>query len=402
MAKHGGIKDSGEFFVINPASRKVTVPHAHKAIGTVGEHCAEQVTFMCPQIVDGHDISQCARRYITWINVRDEVGNDELRLAQVENAEEGMVYMTWTIRNPLTVEKGIVQFSVHFEDEDEAGATLYRWSTATCRDCDILESINSLIATYESIYVSGDTLVIADYTPVTDETFVLDAKGIIPDGTITITKNGYHDVGSYARANVLVDAPSGTLEINSNGYYNVMNHATAYVNIPMSAPTVQVSADGVVTANANGKNTTVKLSTEHDAEFTADNIRKGATIFGVEGRYDPHKLVSGTVVSNTNQLCGVAMYYSGTTWMGEELGYAFNSFYGMGDGESFSAKFVSHTPIIIMPSSGANSVLSGTQRSGYDVETTGNVEIVQKAFDGSLFMLRPTGDDFTITLIKKG
>ena len=99
MANHGGVRDSGEYFVINPASRKVTVPHAHKSIGTVGDHRSEQITFECPQMVDGHDITQCSHRYVTWINVNGEIGHDTLQIVQVENGADGMIYLSWTIRN---------------------------------------------------------------------------------------------------------------------------------------------------------------------------------------------------------------------------------------------------------------------------------------------------------------
>lgn len=204
MAKHSGVKDSGEYFVITPASRKITVPHIHKAIGTVGDHNSEQITFMCPQMVDGHDISQCHNRYVTWVNVNGESGHDELQVVQPEYSTEGMIYLAWTIRNALTVAKGIVQFSIHFEDFDENKNTLYRWSTTTCKDCEILESINGLIATYEAVYVAGDTLVFADYTPVTDGEVEINTT-IVPTGNLKITENGTHAVGEYASVEVCVN-----------------------------------------------------------------------------------------------------------------------------------------------------------------------------------------------------
>ena len=139
MAKHGKIKDNGEYFIINPASRKITVPHAHKSISTVGDHNSEQITFECPQILDGHDVAQCTSRYVTWVNVKGEIGHDELEIMQVEQGKEGMIYLSWTIRNALTVAKGVIQFSIHFECNAEDGTTLYRWSTTTCKDCEILD-----------------------------------------------------------------------------------------------------------------------------------------------------------------------------------------------------------------------------------------------------------------------
>lgn len=240
MAKHGKVKDNGEYFVINPASRKVSVPHIHKSIGTVGDHNSEQITFECPQMIDSHDISQCASRYVTWVNVRGEVGHDELQIAEVEQGKEGMLYLSWTIRNGLTVAKGIVQFSVHFEDFDEDGETLYRWSTATCKDCDILDSVNAVLGAYQAVYVAGDTLVFADYNTVKDGVLELETNGLVPEGTLAIEENGIYDVGKYAE---------------------------------------------------------VKVDVTNDPDLVSENIKKGVNILGVEGTYDPFPLIKGTIVN---------------------------------------------------------------------------------------------------------
>ena len=271
MAKHGGIKDSGEYFVINPVSRKVTVPHAHKSIATVGDHKSEQITFECPQMVDGHDVTLCDRRYITWINVNGDIGQDELKLTQVENGAEGMIYLAWTIRNPLTVAKGIIQFSVHFEDCSngtgdicqECGAVLsedgniaYRWSTTTCKDCDILDGINGVLGAYKSIYVDGNRLVFSDYTPVRNETVEL-KTGIVPKGTLTITKEGKHDVGRYAYVSVntsgehpAITIENGVVTAEANGLESTMR---------LEAPVIEVAEDGTITATANGLSTLLQI-----------------------------------------------------------------------------------------------------------------------------------------------
>lgn len=258
MAKHGGVKDKGEYFVISPTTRKVTVPHAHKYIGTVGDHLSEQITFECPQIIDGHDVSQCERKYITWVNVQGDIGHDELKITEVEQPTADNIYLAWDVRNTLTVAKGVVQFSVHFEDVDSNGVTAYRWSTASCKDCEILDSINAVLGKYKAIYVAGNALVISDYTPVTDNTLELESNGIIPEGTITIDKNGSHPVGEYAEA---------------------------IVNVEGDVPTLEISESGTVTARSSFGTIEDQLSVDHDSNFKPENIRNGVTIFGVTGTY---------------------------------------------------------------------------------------------------------------------
>lgn len=205
MAKHGGIKDNGTYFVIDPLARKVIVPHTQKSISVVGDHNSEQITFECSQIIDGHDISKCEKRYVSWINVNGVVGHDGLQIAQVEQSAEGKVYLTWTIRDGLTVAKGVVQFSIHFEDTDDNGKILYRWGTTICKDCEILDSINAVLGAYESIYVVDNRLVFEDYNPVKDGTLKLETNGLIPEGTLIINHNGTFDVGKYAQVAVEIN-----------------------------------------------------------------------------------------------------------------------------------------------------------------------------------------------------
>lgn len=319
MAKHKGIKDSGAYFVIDAVSRKVIVPHVHKSIGVVGDHNSEQITFECPQIVDGHDVSQCASRYVTWFNVNGEVGHDELNIIQVEQGTEGNIYLTWTIRNGLTVAKGVVQFSVHFEDFNEDGTTLYRWSTTSCKDCDILDGVNAVLGAYKAVYVSGDTLVFDDYNAVKGEVLEIKTDGIIPEGTLIINENGKYPVGKYAEVNVAVDK---------------------------NLPEITVFEDGKVTATEGEATSEIQLSNTHDPDFIAENIKSGINIFGVDGSYDPMPLVSGSITtgSQLSSSFNVKVYFSG-----KKTGGTFNlsNYSYMLTNTFFQGYFVKDLPILI-------------------------------------------------------
>lgn len=273
MTTHGGVIDSGIAFEIVPNTRKVIVPQLYKTIGTVGEQNSEMVTFRCPKVVDGHEIGECSRKYVTWKNTQGDVGHNELQ--QLKTDDE-YVYFTWKIDEGLTVDKGFVSFSVHFEDVDENGVVQYRFITTTCTECEILDAINGVLGKYKAMYVSGDTLVIKDYTPVEKNTLKLDSEGIVPVGTLEINKDGLYDVAQHAFANVEVSQPleAPTITLNGNKLIATANGMSA--EYPLQTPMITVK-DGRIESTANGLNNT------YDLEKPYMTVKNGEVISEANG-----------------------------------------------------------------------------------------------------------------------
>jgi hypothetical protein len=314
MANHSPIKDTGAFFTIVPETREVTVPKTHKVIGVVGDHLAEQLTFEIPQYIDGHDIGGCARRYVSWANVDGEPGNDQLNelTERPEGAKEGMLYFTWTIRDRLAAAKGLVQFSVHFEDIDDQGVTLYHWGTTNCKNCEILDSVNHAVGTYKAIWVAGDTLVIEDYTPVEDGALVLETPGIVPEGTLTITENGLHEVGKYAQVDVNCN-PKDTLDltVTDSGEHDVKNYQKVRLTVfhecdltVINRASRKVYVQGVARDENNAKTVYKNVGTEISAgrskTFPMILANTEVTLYdGTPGTGNAYKLIYSKLISVT-------------------------------------------------------------------------------------------------------
>lgn len=387
MTEHIILNDAGACFQIVPNTRKVVVPPARTVIGTAGEYNAEQITFMCPKAIDGHAVKNCSLKYIAWQNVDGDDGHDELAFVK-EDAES--VYFAWVVSEGITATTGVVSFSVHFEDRDANDVLLYRFSTTTCKDCEILDSVNAVLNAYQAIYVAGETLVLADYNVVKEGELALDSQGFVPEGTVEITGNGLHDVGRYAQANVAVDAPTGKMTITKNGTYDVTDYAEAQVNLEFADPKISIGLSGYVSASANGKSSTVKLSSEHDPDFVKENIRHGVTIFGVRGKYMPHELVQGKIEvagpSSYGEFIDVDVYYSGIAPVTGE--FVHTASYVASAGETFTNQFVKGSNIILMP------FFRDTERAASVgvFQVTGNAETIVTEEGWQYFVVEPTGN----------
>lgn len=290
MPKNHNIDDNNSPLLVDPAARKVTIPLTQRVFGTVGDHCSEQVTFQIPNIIDGHDMPGCTRKYVSWRNVDGELGHDDLRLKKTK--ADNSLY-AWTIRDALTVAKGIVSFSLHFECIDEDGTLLYRWSTTTCSDGEILDSINAVVGAYKAIYLDGETLVFADYTPVHEETIEL-RTGILPRDTLEITERGKHDVAAYAYIvnntlgeEIILTVENGVVKASANGREG---------EIPLESPTISVDGSGLIKSSANGLAQQAQLKGAMLTNMKAANIKKGIKVLDVVGTYDPIEGTAPTVV----------------------------------------------------------------------------------------------------------
>lgn len=88
-------------------------------------------------------------------------------------------------------------------------------------------------------------------------------------------------------------------------------------NVEYATPSISVNNNGTITASANGKSATHKLSTSDDADFIASNIALGKTIFGITGTLS--QTVSGGGSENTGS---TNSHIYETTLEGGELGFS--------------------------------------------------------------------------------
>ena len=180
--------------------------------------------------------------------------------------------------------------------------------TATQATPSISVSSSGLItasATQSAGYVSAGTksatqqLTTKGATTITPSTSAQTAvaSGVYTTGAITVA----------AMPTATQATPS--ISINSSGLITASATQTAgYVAAGTKSATKQLTTKGATTYTPGTSNQTIAASTyltgvqtiKGDSNLVAGNIKKGVSIFGVSGSYDPVSTIGGTVFNNSN------------------------------------------------------------------------------------------------------
>lgn len=138
-------QDSDAYFVIDPLTRNIRNVSG-KTILVNHDHNSERFTFEIPRSVDDHDISQCNKVEIHYINVsatgessRDVYRVEDLGLA--ENDDE-TVLLSWLISDNATKYVGNLSFVIRFSFVEGSERT-YLWSTAVHSGINVVASIDN-------------------------------------------------------------------------------------------------------------------------------------------------------------------------------------------------------------------------------------------------------------------
>lgn len=106
------------------------------------DHNSERIGFTIERMNDGHDMSQCDRVAIKYLNVRQD---DMYIVDDVSVSDDGKhVTFTWLVSANATQEVGSLAFLVNFRCWNDEGEITYNWSTHPCSTYSILKGVPSM------------------------------------------------------------------------------------------------------------------------------------------------------------------------------------------------------------------------------------------------------------------
>ena len=136
-----GITDGDPHFVIDTVSRKI-INNSGKDTLVQYDHNSERLTFELPRYIEGHDMSNCNKVAISYLDVT-AAGLYEVDDLAVKEADTETVAFTWLISSNVTQIVGKIAFAIEFECVQEGGEITYKWHTGVNEDMRVISTITN-------------------------------------------------------------------------------------------------------------------------------------------------------------------------------------------------------------------------------------------------------------------
>lgn len=149
MSHNNLITDADAFFEVDIATRNIRnkTPAKNKLIQY--DHNSERFTFSIPRYIEGHDMMECDKAEVHYINIDAVTGEKKEGIYDFEDLQEhpksaNKVVCSWLISGNATKYVGLLHFSLVFKCIAEDGETVeYAWHSAIYKEITISDGINN-------------------------------------------------------------------------------------------------------------------------------------------------------------------------------------------------------------------------------------------------------------------
>lgn len=140
MSHNKKIIDDDPCFEIDAITRAIKNLSSSKITVMQFDHNSERFTFTLPRYIEGHDLMECTKAEVHYINVDvpDIYTIDDIA---VDSEDESKVKCTWLLSNNATSKVGGLQFLLRFSCIADDGSIEYAWNTGINKDVSISTGI---------------------------------------------------------------------------------------------------------------------------------------------------------------------------------------------------------------------------------------------------------------------
>ena len=206
------VNDPDSYFVIDPDTRQISNLSQAPNVLMQNDHNSEVYTFEIPRFVEGHDMLECDRVRLHYINVA--TGNKsryadvyEMTDLRVNPKNDSTLISTWIIKRQATQYPGTLSFAIQYLCIDksisgeESSNVSYEWHTDIYKDVEVRETIDNseeavadysdiLEGWYQQLFGMEDSLIAAVVEATNAQKVAIELKGeetlaAIPDDYTT-------------------------------------------------------------------------------------------------------------------------------------------------------------------------------------------------------------------------
>ena len=134
------IIDADKHFEIDPITRSIRNQSPTKISIIQYDHNSERFSFELPRMIEGHDMMECNRVEVHYINngTAGVYEVDDLAICEDDNAK---VCCSWLLSQNATGAVGALTFLLRFACVDNAGNIEYAWNTAIFKGISVAEGL---------------------------------------------------------------------------------------------------------------------------------------------------------------------------------------------------------------------------------------------------------------------
>lgn len=235
------VSDPDSYFVIDPDTRQIYNLSQSPNVLMQNDHNSEVYTFEIPRFVEGHDMLNCDRVRLHYINVGKSSSNKykdvyEMSDLRINPKDASTLISTWTIKRQATQYPGSLSFVIQYLCIDESitdGETSnisYEWHTDIYKDIEIRETINNseeaiadhsdiLEEWYQRLFGMEDSLTAAVIAVADAQKTAIEAKGAAVLATIPEEYATTHNMADEAlrkKANAIEQTAEGETTVISD------------------------------------------------------------------------------------------------------------------------------------------------------------------------------------------
>lgn len=147
MSHSHNIYDTDKHFLIDPNTRSIA-SQSEKLKLMQYDHNSERFTFELPRYIEGHDMTQCNRVEVHYINVsrdRKQERRDVYEVTDLHSSpdDDQIAIFSWLITAGSTSIAGKLNFRITFKCVGDDGSIDYEWNTDTYTSISISEGISN-------------------------------------------------------------------------------------------------------------------------------------------------------------------------------------------------------------------------------------------------------------------